>query len=168
MLSYKLELNILHFDEKGYKKRVDEVIRIVIKEAMRRWLRKALKIVPSWSGMSRASLRPLGQYLHVAVPIDVVEGAPDRIAQGVAKAVTDFLKVSGGRYTFKMGTKVKHFKINDAYDATQWGFRLKNPGPYGIFETMEGDTKSYIIVELTRRLPSMVQYIKIKQTIIRR
>jgi hypothetical protein len=92
--------------------------------------------VPVWSGASRATFARLASYVEYAIawgPVTTPAGqAPDRVAMGLehGEAVFDPGRSTSGVYTFTYETTLPHLIINESYDATQWGFRLRHPGPY--------------------------------------
>jgi len=88
--------------------------------------------IPVWSGASRATFSELASYVEYVISCSPVHGAPNRIALGTDSGTAIFEPgtVSPGVYSFTYETTLPHLIINEYHDATQWGFRLKNPGPY--------------------------------------
>jgi hypothetical protein len=158
-------MNIPYFDEEAFKKSYDEAIRVVMRQAMRIFLKKVLSIVPSYSGMARGSLIPLGAYLHVAVPTPVEAGVKSRVSEGMALAKTKFLEAQGMKYAFRMGTGVKHFNINDQIDVSSYGFHFRNPVPWHSFKQGQELANQYVKEQLPKRLPKISKFIKYKSIV---
>jgi hypothetical protein len=51
---------------------LEQVSEVVLRQAARSWLRAMVKAVPVWEGTARGTLKPLGRFLRVAVPISPV------------------------------------------------------------------------------------------------
>ena len=113
-----------------YRKVFDKHLRETIAQALMEWLEATvLAEVPVWSGASRATFLQLARNIEYNIPIFPV--APSRVGRGMSESngslETDEAK---GRYVFKYQTTLPWLIINEYFDATQWGFHLKKPGPY--------------------------------------
>ena len=113
-----------------YRKALDKHLRETIAQALMEWLEATvLAEVPVWSGASRATFLQLARNIEYNIPIFPV--APSRVGRGMSESngslETDEAK---GRYVFKYQTTLPWLIINEYFDATQWGFHLKKPGPY--------------------------------------
>lgn len=88
--------------------------------------------VPVWSGASRGTFSELASYVEYAIALAPVGDAPDRVSLGMSTGTAFFDpgSTTPGLYTFTYQTWLPHLIINEYYDARQWGFHLKNPGPY--------------------------------------
>jgi hypothetical protein len=116
-------------DTSTYRTALDSAMREVLSQAVMEWLARVLDEVPVWSGASRATFLKLANTIGTAVPI--VPVVPSRIDMGYA-ASNGKLNINEppGQYTFTYDSELFHLFINEYYDATQWGFHLKKPGPY--------------------------------------
>ena len=117
-------------DMAKYRSALDKHLRETIAEALMTWLEATvLAEVPVWSGASRATFLQLARTIAYDIPIFPV--APSRVSRGMSESSgsleTDEMK---GRYVFKYQTTLPWLIINEYFDATQWGFHLKKPGPY--------------------------------------
>ncbi len=72
MIELKGFFTKLTLDPGRYTKTLDKSMNVQLRQAARAWLRAVILKVPVWTGMSRGSLRPLGAFLRVAVPISPV------------------------------------------------------------------------------------------------
>jgi hypothetical protein len=91
----------------------------------------AERIVPVWSGASRATFSELASHVGYVLMLSPVGGAPNRVSLGLANGTGTFETDSAnGIYRFSYSTTLSHLIINEYHDATQWGFHLINPGPY--------------------------------------
>lgn len=122
MLDFRKQLDLLEVPEKRLTKTLDKVLGEVIREAARRWLRKYILHVPAETGMARGALRPLGQFLRLAVPIrpsrapyySELEGVTQSISAGEAMSFwnivdTDFI------YEFEWATNMLHYYSSQYY-----------------------------------------------------
>jgi hypothetical protein len=113
-----------------YRRLLDKQLREAIAQALREWLEATvLAEVPVWSGASRATFLALARNIEYDIPI--FPEVPSRTAQGVAESSgsleADAMK---GRYVFTYQTTLPWLVVNEYFDATQWGFHLRKPGPY--------------------------------------
>lgn len=122
-----LRVPVLDLD--GYRLRLHEHMTQVLKEATTKWLESTAHYVPVWSGASRATFSPLASQVEYALSISPV--VPSRESIGLDNATGLFeTNTTPGLYTFTYITTLPWLIINENYDARQWGFHLKNPGPY--------------------------------------
>lgn len=117
---------------------IDAELRAIFHDATREWVRTIIRIVPSWSGMSRASVRKIADKVGEAVFDNPVNGtdrhgrirkAPDRRQQGFNQAHAIFVD-KGPIYFFEWQSIVEHFLFNELNNANAFGFHLRKPGPY--------------------------------------
>lgn len=64
MLSFEADFPALTFDKKFYGKTFNRIMGEILRESVRVFLRTLLAHVPVETGMARATLIPIGQYLH--------------------------------------------------------------------------------------------------------
>jgi len=70
-----------------------------------------------------------GPQLEYNIPIFPV--APSRVDRGMSESSGSLeADATKGRYVFQYQTTLPWLIINEYFDATQWGFHLKKPGPY--------------------------------------
>ena len=83
-----------------------------------------------WSGASRATFLALARNIEYNIPI--FPEVPSRVSQGEAQSAgkLDRGETTPGRYVFTYKATLPWLIINEYFDATQWGFHLKKPGPY--------------------------------------
>lgn len=107
----------------------------LLKECTKVWVKTAENIIPSWSGMSRGTLVKLGAQVGVNISLFVDSGAlppkgpGDRSKLGEQQS-QGRLVIERGRYGFVYASNVFHLAVNENADATIYGFRLRQPGPY--------------------------------------
>jgi len=115
-------------------KDIDNQCRDILLAGTTEWVRTVVAIVPNWSGMSRASLRPIADKVGVSLFASPVASAPNRVAEGEAKGEATLHPIDTGRrdfrYFFEWRSSVFHFVYNEFNDANLVGFHLRNPGPY--------------------------------------
>lgn len=110
-------------------KELDKECKDILLEGAVEWVRTVSAIVPNWSGMSRASLKPIADLVGVPLFVTTVPGAPDRRLLGAARGSAQ-LNTTGFKYSFEWRSRVFHFVYNESNNANLVGFKLRNPGPY--------------------------------------
>lgn len=141
--------------------------RQINKDGVRAWVETAASIIPQWSGMSRATLKKLGNRVGVQVAAFPVPGSsgrqpPNRTALGQQQSQGELIEKKT-TFGFKYSTSVFHLAINEILDARQFGFRLRNPGPYNF--RLKSDLA--YIKEINRQLrsfdPQLKKFIKVRR-----
>lgn len=105
--------------------------KAILRAGTTAWVEEVKAIVPNWSGMSRASLKPIADLVNVPIfPLGPTEaGVPDRV--GAGQALGDAKMKNGPlEFFFEWRSQVFHFVYNESNNANNVGFRLRNPGPY--------------------------------------
>ena len=123
------KLQIPQIDVSSYRTATHDRLSETITEAAKAWIDNAEGIIPVWSGASRATFLDLANKVGYQLMIDPV--AASRIELGYENGVATFTaNKEESTYSFSYSTSLAHLIINEYYDATQWGFHLKRPGPY--------------------------------------
>jgi hypothetical protein len=127
-------LTALGIDMEKYRRTLDRHLREALAQAIVQWLEATvLAEVPVWSGASRATFLALARNVEYNIPI--FPAAPSRIGRGIAESSGSLeTDEARGRYVFQYRTTLPWLIINEYFDATQWGFHLKKPGPYDFQE----------------------------------
>ena len=108
-----------------------------MRQAARIFLRETIKHIPVWTGEAMGSLAPIAHELHVKIPSIKHPEAPfNGFSMGMTQGTSSspFIKQDDWKFSFQIGTDVKHFNINDAYDVSKWGITLRNKTPWKSFE----------------------------------
>ena len=128
MLDFRRQLDLLEVPERRLNMTLDKVLGQVIREAARRWLRKYILHVPAETGMARGALRPLGQFLRLAVPIrptrkpyfSQLEGVIQDIDAGEAMNYWNIVDDKSGAlefvYEFEWSTNMLHYYSSQYYN----------------------------------------------------
>lgn len=140
----------LELDVNGAKKSLDKEFEEILMDAARAWVREVASIVPNWSGMSRASLQPIADLVDYPLFAGPVPGAPNRVSQGRAEGYAE-LRIKGGQFHFYWESSVFHYVFNENNNANNYGFHLRNPGPY---HSVRRANKAFFEV-LNRRLQNL-------------
>lgn len=119
----------LTLDLNSLLKELDGRCQSIVRSGAVEWVRTVAAIVPNWSGMSRASLKPIADLVGVPLFVTVVPGAPDRRAEGESQGEAKF-ETDKNIYVFEWRSTVFHFVYNESNNANLVGFHLRNPGPY--------------------------------------
>lgn len=155
----------LKLNKGKFVKTFDEDMKVQIRQAARAWLRDIIEHIPVYSGMSIASLLPLGGYLHVAIPINVNPSSlthrygnePHGIAAGQLAGGYAFLD-DNFKYTFQFSTDVPQFIINDI--STGLGSPpLLNPTPWNATEQAGFAFQNYLNENLKERVPKVSDFV---------
>jgi hypothetical protein len=158
MLKTNLKLVYLKLDKGEFTKSVLEAVDTQNRQAARAWLKAVLIIVPTYTGMARGSLKPLGQFLRVAIPINpVAHRRGHSIATGEAKGSFQF---SQGKplATFSFRTDVAHFLINNYYDVSDI-IHLIEPVPWQAFKAGADAYDNYIKENLKKKIPKISSFL---------
>lgn len=123
-------LNLVELDLAAALRDLDKQCTQILIDGTTEWVRTVAAIVPNWSGMSRASLKPIADLVGVPLFAGPVSGAPDRVAEGTASGSAKLTLGDNGEYSFEWKSTVFHFVYNESHNANLVGFRLRNPGPY--------------------------------------
>lgn len=156
-MKWTFQLSAPRLDLAGAKRDLDHYMQDVVKEAATAWLEAVLREIPVWSGASKATFLKLGGLVDYEIPIFPV--APDRRGIGQAESSGFVSFRAGGRstYTFTYGTTLSWLMVNEYFDATQWGFKLKKPGPYDF--QIKG-LRAFLRFAENVRLPSVKPFMK--------
>lgn len=150
----------LSLDVQRYTRTLDEAMQVQLRQAAREWLRAVILRVPVWAGTSRGSLRPLGSYLRVAVPISPRVGPTATRGPSVGAGQSDFEFSSPrkGVYQFTFDEQVLHYRLNEFFDMS--GFLpLLTPTPWASFKAGETAFTRYVNDVLPKRLPRPEQFL---------
>jgi len=124
-------LALVELDLTGILQDLDRQCTDILLDGAKEWTKTVVDIVPTWSGMSQASIQPIADLVGVPVFTSAVSGAPDRSGQGRARGSASLTLGDGGQYAFEWKSTVFHFIYNESNDANATGFfSLKKPGPY--------------------------------------
>jgi hypothetical protein len=113
-----------------FKASLHERLAEALAQAGMKYLMATAETLPVWSGASRATFTPLASYVGLVLSITPVAKSRIALGEGLGTATFDAGDTNPGLYTFSYETTLPHLIINEYHDATQWGFHLKNPGPY--------------------------------------
>jgi hypothetical protein len=165
MPTFIAEFMDLKFDANGYRKSVDALMEQQMRMAARAWLRAVIPHVPVYTGMARGSLRPLGQFLKVSVPISPIATRKGMgIGAGESKSWFKISK-SGGNYTFEYNSSVAHYEINEFYNVP---LPLTHPTPWHSFKYGDEAFNEYARTKMPPRIPRVQDFIKVGSIIVSR
>ena len=147
----------LKYDIEGHKKKVHEALQVQMRQAAREWLRAAIPLVPVYSGMARASLRPRAR----GTPGGRADRSPGP-AHGPPQprprreqqrfSFTD----DGVRYYFQWTTDVLHYQLNEYYTSR---LKLTHPTPWESTEAGNVAFRKYAYSIAPKRLPAIKNYL---------
>ncbi len=166
MLKFKSKLNTVKLDQAAYTKTLDKQLGIIIREAAREWLRAVITFAPSrggfpvWSGMAKSTLKPLGRFLRVAVPVTPEEGAPDRRSMGEEDSSFE-ISDTNGKYTFAWSNTVFHYYLHE------FGLVARNTEPKGPWQSIKHGERAmirYVEQALVKKLPKVGKYIRFERS----
>ncbi len=161
-----IRLVYLKFDKDAYIKDLKEKLEVQNRQAARAWLRAVILNVPVWTGEARGSLRPLGQFLRVNVPINPSSSkwAQRAIAQGhtaeagAAQGKFEFKIEGQARVIFEFETSVIHYLINEFYNVKP-PIHLINEVPWYSLKAGKAAYKTYVNENVRKSLPKLKSYL---------
>ena len=137
------------------------------RDGVKAWVETAAAVIPQWSGMSRATLKKLGDRVGVPVAAFPVPGPsgrqpPNRVAEGEAQSEGRLIEKSD-IYGFVYKTNVFHLAVNENVDARKFGFKLVTPGPYNF--RLKADLAYFkeIRSQLSKFDPNLKKFITVKK-----
>jgi hypothetical protein len=164
-MNIKIKLVYVKLDQVKFTKAITEAMETQNRQAARAWLRAVLTKVPQWTGEARGSLRPLGQFLRVAVPIQISDSkwAKRAIEQGhtaeAGEAQGHFaFKTESNRFTFEFNTDVIHYLINEFYNYNP-PIHLIQAVPWFSFRAGKAAYKQYLSENLKNKIPKLKSYL---------
>ena len=165
-LTVKFTANFVapRIDLAKYRNILDKTLREAIAQAIVEWLEATvLGEVPVWSGASRATFLALARNIQYNIPIFPV--APSRVGRGVSESSASLeTDAMSGRYVFTYHTTLPWLIINEYFDARQWGFHLKKPGPYDFQKKGQDAFRRYA---MNVRLPNPFDYLTVTSIKVR-
>lgn len=132
-MKWKRHLQAIHFDLGQYEKELEKALDEANSSGAFVWLTTALKIVPLWSGASRATFSHLANAIGFNQPFTRGDAPIDRVSLGVRTSSGGVIKRPFARF-FYYRTTLRYLKFNDENEAypgvggVVWG--LRNPTPY--------------------------------------
>lgn len=175
MLKFNRTLNVLKYDFKTYSASFEKACGEVFREAAREWLKTLLATnVPVETGMAKATLSKLGEFLHIAV--DLIPTSKPTLRKGY-RGIDGWTNIPNGRaksrfaimddksdpgaalFKFHWSTEVKHFWLQEYFR------RPGNSQPAGEIRKEYADARfiEYINTNLSRRVPKFAQHMKVRK-----
>jgi len=112
----------------AYREALHQSLTHALVEASKAYLHATVDtLIPVYGGASRATFFQLASHAEFALAISPV--APSTVSLGEEHGSCTWEAGPNG-YSFTYTTTLPHLIINEGYDANQWGFHLRNPGPY--------------------------------------
>lgn len=152
LLTSQIEID---FDAAAYLTLVDKNAKELMKKAARAWLLAALPRVPVYTGTAVASLKPIGQFVGVAIPSGTMAR---RTYKGPASGKFEF-KTDNFTYSFEISSEVFYFYINEYYDVSEY-IHLKSPVPWGAFAAGDAAADKVIADETQNIFPSLAGIVR--------
>ncbi len=166
MLKAKIKLIYLKLDKVKFTKTLIEKLETQNRQAARAWLRAVILKVPVWTGMAAGSLKPLGAFLRVAIPISPSSSSQAQSAMrrgqteaaGEALGKFEFKNEDGQRFVFVFSTGVIHYLQNEYYAAPP-GFHLIEETPWYSLRAGSIAYKQYMKENLKNKIPKLKSFI---------
>lgn len=162
MPRFTTTLSLIKLDLKAAEAALHREIIEILKAGVKAWVERATSVIPNWSGASREVFREIGDAVGASFnsgPVNRPWHVPDR--RGLGRASSDYrLNLSGPIYEFEHTNNLPHLQINEQFDATQWGFKLLQPGPYNYREQAKRAYQNEVDARLRQRKFNVARYIK--------
>lgn len=155
----KLDINLI-----GAKKGLNDAIAEEVKQGMRAFLEAAIPKVPVYSGQARGTLRPLGRYLNVLIPISPTKAARKKHPgntprKGEDESLFEF-KNEGFNHSVELKITLFYFIVNDFHGANFEGSEnLIQATPWGALEAGRKAFVAYLKQNLKKKIPRINQYV---------
>jgi hypothetical protein len=159
------DLKKLKFQSQAYTTALDTACQVQIRQAARAWLRAILSrgLPPVFTGTARGTLKPLGQYLRVAIPISPVAFRKGK-GPGVGASLGRFeFLAQNFRYTFEWDTDLFYYHINE-FSSFVPGFHFRTPIPWHSMAIGQAAFEEYIRTVLPDRIPKVKDFIDVITT----
>jgi hypothetical protein len=166
-MKVKIKLVYLKLDKGAFTKTFTEAMETQNRQAARAWLRAVLIKVPVWTGEAKGSLRPLGQFLKVAVPIGPISTTREAkraiseghtVAAGEGQGHFQFKNEDGKRFVFIFKTDVVHYLINEFYNVKP-PINLIQPVPWFSLRAGKAAYKQYLNDNLKQKIPKIKSFL---------
>jgi hypothetical protein len=163
----KINLRLIYLKFNGNKlvKDIEDMLQRESRNAARAWLKAVLVKVPVWTGEARGSLRPLGAFLRVAVPISpssskwaqraMLEG--HTAEAGAAQGSFEFKTETKLRIVFEARTEVIHYLINEFHNVNP-PIHLIEPAPWLSHVAGKKAYLEYLEENLKNKIPNLKSY----------
>jgi hypothetical protein len=159
-------LKKLKFKSKAYTSALDEALQVQIRQAARAWLKAIIArgLPPIYTGTARGTLKPLGQYLRVAVPLSPIVAYRKGKGPDVGASLGKFAFLARNfRYTFEWNTDLFYYHINEFFSFVP-GFHFRTPIPWHSMEIGEAAFLEYVETVLHERIPKVKDFIEVIDT----
>lgn len=164
-MKIKIKFVYIKLNKGAFTKALAESLETQNRQAARAWLRAVIIKVPTWTGEARGSLRPLGQFLRVAIPIvpSNSKWAQRAIEQGhtaeagEAKGRFEFKNEGGKRFVFVFSSDVVHYLINEFYNVKP-PIHLITLSPWFSFRAGKLAYKKYLNENLKEKIPKIKSF----------
>jgi hypothetical protein len=159
MLKFSIKLTNLEINTGQFTDDLAKFLEIQSRKAAREWLRAVLLKVPVFTGEARGSLKPLGQFLKVAVPIKPVAIRKGHSPEtGAAQSSFSFSKISPYYIEFIFNEAVVHYLINEFYDVNPPINLTHLPRPWFSFNDGKIAYQKYLKEAIKTRFPRIQSY----------
>lgn len=170
-LSFKY--NVTRLNKRAFTATLEKHIGQVLRQSMRVFLRSIARGLPVWTGRAKMSLAPLAKSLHiawtvspVATPYEIGRNAPQP-SDIVTPTWQHAIIRTGNIWTVSLASGVFYFDVNEIMNVNAtFGFHLKHPGPWKLFEQGLEESNTYIQRHLHRGLPNLVDYMMLEPKVI--
>lgn len=139
MPEFKGSFAKIKLDVPAYIQSLDSSMQIVLEQAAREWVEAASGKVPVWSGMSRASLRPITRLANTTIVISPLQ-AKSRIPEGERLGEASLI-ASFPDYRLTITTSVPHYVIQDDHRVRRGG---SPTAPWKSFEAGDAAFRNFI------------------------
>jgi hypothetical protein len=117
MLTCKVQISKITFNREGYLDQMRTAIKRQLRLGVAAWLRAVLERVPTYSGMARSSLKPIGDYVNVEVTIGqqirVDHTRNPELGEAMGMKPSQAFQGNQYVYTFNYTVLIPHFAFND-------------------------------------------------------
>jgi hypothetical protein len=155
----KVDMPVIIFKQREFTRALREEVQTQMRQAAREFLRAVINRVPIDTGEARGTLLPLGRFLRVSVPIDVLNAKANKnpdTGEINAPLLFDFETTGKGEY-FTVQMQLFHFWWNDFFT-----HNYENPQIDPPWHSIEDGVKAfmdYIKTDGYKRLPRLKEFL---------
>ncbi len=136
MIKTKVKMTPLRINLQAYESALEDQAMTVIAMGVIEFIDVVTTIVPVWSGASQATLLKLAE--AVGSPLPIAPEVTSRIPLGQQHSDAQFIADRAAkRYFFEYTTDLPHLLFNNLNNANDFGFNLRQPGPYALENAVE-------------------------------
>lgn len=154
MLELELTFRKLDFKFQKWKQALQASLEVEVTGAMREAMREVVQRIPVYTGEARGTLKPIGRFLDLQIPITPVGRKKGHDQDtGAANSSIKFDLSTPLRPTFKVNITLFHLEWNEFNES-----KISPSAPWHAFEAGRRAFQAYLLHNLKRNVPRIRAY----------